>query len=312
MSNNICIATRESYGKSLVEIGRENSNLVVLDADLASATKTALFQNVFPDRHINCGIAEANMAGIAAGLASCGKIPVISTFAIFASGRCYEQVRNSIAYPHLNVKICATHGGITVGEDGATHQCIEDIALMRNIPGMVVLCPADDVETRAMLKTAIDYVGPIYMRLCRFPTPIIYNREEYKFQWGKAVILKEGSDISVFATGVLVSETLKAAELLENGGVSVEVINIHTIKPLDNETVLKSVSKTGKAITVEDHSIIGGLGTAISECLLEKMPIRLIRIGIEDCYGESGNPVELMRKYGLDAQGIYNRIYTCI
>lgn len=302
------IATRDSYGNALVELGKEHEDLVVLDADLAGATKTELFKKAFPDRFMDCGIAEANMTGIAAGLATCGKVPFISSFAMFAAGRAYEQVRNSIGYPHLNVKIGATHAGISVGEDGATHQCLEDLALMRGIPGMVVINPCDDVEARAAVKAAYAYVGPVYLRFGRLAIPVINDADTYRFEIGKGVVLKEGSDVTILATGLEVSEALEAAKLLDADGISAEVINIHTIKPLDTELVTSSAKKTGRVVTVEEHSVIGGLGGAVSEVLSEQAPTRLMRIGINDVFGESGPAAELIAKYGLDAESIYKKV----
>ena len=302
------IATRDSYGNALVELGKEHDNLVVLDADLAAATKTGIFQKVFPDRHIDCGIAEANMTGIAAGLSTTGKVPFISTFAMFAAGRAYEQVRNSIGYPHLNVKIGATHAGISVGEDGATHQCNEDIALMREIPGMVVINPCDDIEAKAAVKAAFEYVGPVYLRFGRLAAPIINDSPDYKFEIGKGNVLKTGKNITIIATGLLVSYTLEAAEMLAKDGIEAEVINIHTIKPLDKELVVASAKKTQKVVTVEEHSIIGGLGSAVAEVLCEEAPTKLKRIGIKDVFGESGPATELIHKYELDAEGIYRQV----
>ena len=288
------IATREAYGEALAELGESYPNLVVLDADLASATKTGVFQKKFPDRHIDCGIAEANMMGIAAGLSLTGKIPVASTFAMFAAGRAYEQVRNSIGYPHLNVKIGATHAGITVGEDGATHQCNEDIALMRTIPGMVVINPSDAVEAKACVKAALDWEGPVYMRFGRAGVPVINDREDYEFEIGKGILLREGSDVTIVATGIMVSASLEAAARLEAEGISAEVINIHTIKPLDADLIEASARKTGKVVTAEEHSIIGGLGGAVCEALAERMPVPVCRIGIEDAFGESGSASALL------------------
>ncbi len=302
------IATRDSYGNALVELGKEKENLVVLDADLAAATKTGVFKKAFPERHIDCGIAEANMTGIAAGMSTCGKVPFISTFAMFAAGRSFEQVRNSIGYPHLNVKIGATHAGISVGEDGASHQCNEDIALMRAIPGMVVINPSDDIEAKAAVKAAYEHDGPVYLRFGRLAVPVINDREDYKFELGKGVVLREGKDLTIVATGLCVAETLLAAEQLSADGVDAEVINIHTIKPLDEELVVASASKTGKVVTVEEHSIIGGLGAAVSETLSEKCPTKVVRIGVNDVFGESGPAKELLHKYGLDAEGIYKKI----
>ena len=302
------MATREAYGKALAEFGAKYPDLVVLDADLANATKTNSFQKVFPDRHIDCGIAECNMMGIAAGLATVGKIPFASTFAMFASGRAYEQVRNSIGYPHLNVKIGATHAGITVGEDGASHQCLEDMALMRAIPGMVVINPSDAVEARAAVQAAIEYVGPVYLRFGRAAVPIINDREDYKFEIEKGEILREGSDVTIVATGICVSSALEAADKLAADGISAEVINIHTIKPLDTELIVNSAKKTGKVVTAEEHTIIGGLGGAVCEALSEKAPTPVLRIGINDVFGESGTAAELVAKYGLDGEGIYAKV----
>ena len=302
------IATRDSYGNALVELGKEHENLIVLDADLAGATKTCIFQKEFPERHWDCGIAECNMTGIAAGLSTCGKVPFISSFAMFAAGRNYEQVRNSIGYPHLNVKIGATHAGISVGEDGATHQCLEDLALMREIPGMVVINPSDDVEARAAVHAAYDHVGPVYLRFGRLAVPVINDREDYKFEIGKGIVLKEGTDVTIFATGLEVSESLEAAKMLEKDGISAEVIYIHTIKPIDEELVVASATKTKKVVTVEEHSVIGGLGSAVAEVLCEKAPTKMMRIGVNDRFGESGPAVELIHKYELDAEGIYKKV----
>ncbi len=298
------IATRESYGNALVELGKENENLIVLDADLAAATKTGTFKKVFPERHIDCGIAEANMTGIAAGLSTCGYVPFVSTFAMFAAGRSFEQVRNAIGYPHLNVKIGATHAGISVGEDGATHQCNEDIALMRAIPGMVVINPCDDVEARAAVKAAYAYEGPVYLRFGRLAVPVINDEASYKFEMGKGVELRDGKDCTIIATGLCVSESLAAAEILSKEGIDAQIINIHTIKPLDEEIVINAAKKTGRIFTVEEHSIIGGLGAAVAEVLAEKCPVKMKRIGINDVFGESGPAKELIHKYGLDAEGI--------
>ena len=302
------IATRDSYGNALAELGKENENLVVLDADLAAATKTGTFLKVFPERHVNCGIAENNMTGIAAGLATCGKIPFISSFSMFLSGRCYEQIRNSIAYPGLNVKMGATHVGLSVGEDGATHQCLEDISLMRELPGMVVINPADDIEAKAAVRAAVEHVGPVYLRFGRYPVPVFNLNEDYKFEIGKGIVLREGKDVTILATGLEVYEALEAAKLLEADGIDAEVINIHTIKPLDEELVLKTAEKTGKVVTVEEHFTIGGLGTAVCELLSEKLPTPVLRIGIEDEFCKSGPAQELLHKYGLDAEGIYRRV----
>ena len=280
------IATRDSYGNTLVELGKEHDNLVVLDADLAGATKTGVFKKEFPERHIDCGIAEGNMAGIAAGLATCGKVPFMSSFAMFAAGRAFEQVRNSIGYPHLNVKIGATHAGISVGEDGATHQCNEDIALMRTIPGMVVINPCDDVEAKAAVRAAYEYEGPVYLRFGRLAVPVINDEATYKFEIGKGIVLKEGKDVTIIATGLCVNEALEAAKLLAADGIDAEVINIHTIKPLDEDLVVASAQKTGKVVTVEEHSVIGGLGSAVCDALSEKAPTKVMKIGVYDRFGE--------------------------
>ncbi len=306
------IATRESYGNALAELGAEHENLVVLDADLAGATKTGVFKKAFPERHIDCGIAEADMMGIAAGLATTGKVPFASTFAMFAAGRAFEQVRNSIGYPHLNVKIGATHAGISVGEDGATHQCNEDLALMRTIPGMVVICPSDDVEAKAAVRAAYEYVGPVYLRFGRLAVPVINDNPDYKFEIGKGVLLREGTDLTIVATGLCVAGALEAAEKLAAEGVSAEVINIHTIKPLDRELVIKSAKKTGKVVTTEEHSIIGGLGGAVCEALAEEAPTKVLRIGVKDVFGESGPAAALLKKYQLDGDGIYDQIKAWI
>lgn len=302
------IATRDSYGDALVELGREHDNLIVLDADLAAATKTAVFKKAYPERFIDCGIAEANMTGVAAGLSTCGKVPFISSFAMFAAGRAFEQVRNSIGYPHLNVKIGATHAGITVGEDGATHQCNEDIALMRTIPGMVVINPADDVEARAAVKAAYEYEGPVYLRFGRLALPIIHNESSYKFEIGKGEILRDGKDVTIVATGAMVSNSLEAAEKLAADGIEAKVINIHTIKPLDKELVVAAAKETGKVVTVEEHSVIGGLGSAVCDTLAQKAPTQVMKIGMNDTFGESGSAVELLKKYKLDAESIYEKI----
>lgn len=302
------VATRDSYGNALVELGKEHDDLIVLDADLAGATKTGMFKKAFPERHWDIGIAEANMTGIAAGVAACGKVPFISSFAMFAAGRAYEQVRNAIGYPHLNVKIGATHAGISVGEDGATHQCLEDIGLMREIPGMVVINPADDVEARAAVKAAYEHVGPVYMRFGRLAVPVINDREDYKFELGKGVVLREGKDLTIVATGLPVSNCLEAAEKLAADGIDAKVINIHTIKPLDEELIVEAAKATGKVVTVEEHSVIGGLGSAVCDVLSEKAPTQVLKIGINDTYGESGPALELIAKYGLDTESIYQKI----
>ena len=312
MSDVVKIATRDSYGNALVECAKENDKIVVLDADLAEATKTIIFQKAFPERHIDCGIAECNMVGIAAGLASTGKIPFASSFAMFAAGRAFEQIRNSVGYPHLNVKIGATHAGISVGEDGATHQCNEDIALMRTIPGMVVINPSDDVEARAAVKAAIEHDGPVYLRFGRLAVPVINDNADYKFELGKGVTLKEGTDVTIIATGLCVSETLEAAKMLEADGISAKVINIHTIKPLDEELVVAAAKATGKVATVEEHSVIGGLGSAVCDCLSEKAPTPVMKIGVNDVFGESGPALKLIEKYGLDAKSIYNKVKSFV
>lgn len=302
------IATRESYGNALVELGAEYPNLVVLDADLAAATKTGVFKKAYPDRHIDCGIAECNMMGVAAGLSTTGMIPFVSSFAMFAAGRAFEQVRNSIGYPHLNVKIGATHAGITVGEDGASHQCNEDIALMRTIPGMVVMCPADDVEAKAAVRAAVEHEGPVYLRFGRAACPVINDRPDYKFEIGKGTIVREGSDVTIVATGICVGNALEAAEKLAADGISAEVINICTIKPLDEELILASAKKTGKVVTAEEHSVIGGLGSAVCDALCKALPTPVCKIGMQDVFGESGSATALVEKYGLDGAGIYKTV----
>ncbi|XBX07537.1 transketolase family protein [Enterocloster clostridioformis] len=302
------IATRESYGRALAQLGKEEPRLVVLDADLAAATKTGVFKKAFPERHIDCGIADCNMMGIAAGLAAAGMVPFASTFAMFASGRAFEQVRNSIGYPHLNVKIGATHAGISVGEDGATHQCNEDIALMRTIPGMTVICPSDDVEAKAAVRAAFYLDGPIYLRFGRSAVPVLNDRPDYQFEIGKGIRMREGTDFTLIATGLCVSAALEAAKLLEKDGISAEVVNIHTIKPLDQELILSCATKTKKLVTIEEHSIIGGLGGAVCECVSECWPVPVKRIGIKDVFGESGPAADLLVKYGLDGNGIYQEV----
>ena len=302
------IATRESYGNALLELGAENPDVVVLDADLAAATKTGVFKKAYPERHIDCGIAECNMVGIAAGLATTGKIPFVSSFAMFAAGRAFEQVRNSVGYPHLNVKIGATHAGITVGEDGASHQCNEDIALMRTIPGMVVMCPADDVEAKSAVKAAAAYEGPVYMRFGRAACPVINDRPDYKFEIGKGTVVREGEDVTIAATGICVGSALEAAEMLSEEGISAEVINICTIKPLDEEIIVNSARKTGKVVTAEEHSVIGGLGSAVCDALCKSYPVPVMKIGMQDVFGESGSAAALVEKYKLDGKGIYGQI----
>ena len=302
------VATRESYGNALADLGKLHEDVVVLDADLAAATKTGVFKKAFPERHIDCGIAECNMMGIAAGIAATGKVPFASSFAMFAAGRAFEQVRNSIGYPRLNVKIGATHAGISVGEDGATHQCNEDIALMRTIPGMVIINPSDDVEARAAVVAAYAYQGPVYLRFGRLPVPVMNDFPGYQFEIGKGIILREGSDVTLIATGLEVSETLEAARMLETDGISAKVINIHTIKPIDKELICKSAVETGRIVTVEEHSVIGGLGSAVCDSISEDCPVPVRKIGMQDVYGESGPAGELLQKYGLDAKGIYRQV----
>ena len=302
------IATRDSYGETLAELGNEHKEIVVLDADLAAATKTCIFGKAHPERFIDCGIAEGNMMGVAAGLAAAGMVPFASSFAMFAAGRAYEQVRKSIGYPHLNVKIGASHAGISVGEDGATHQCNEDIALMRSIPGMAVICPADDIEARAAVRAAYEYEGPVYMRFGRLAVPVINDRPDYKFEFGKGIVLREGKDVTIIATGLPVCNCLEAAEKLAADGIDAKVINIHTIKPLDEELVAEAARETGKVVTVEEHSVIGGLGSAVCDVLAEKAPAKVLKIGINDVFGESGPALELIRKYGLDAESIYEKV----
>ncbi|MDD3361249.1 MAG: transketolase family protein [Hespellia sp.] len=302
------IATRESYGAALVELGKNHPDVVVLDADLAAATKTGMFKKAYPERFIDCGIAESNMIGVAAGLATTGKVPFASSFAMFAAGRAFEQVRNSVGYPHLNVKIGATHAGISVGEDGATHQCNEDIALMRTIPGMVVINPSDDVEAKAAVAAAYEHEGPVYMRFGRLAVPVINDNADYKFEIGKGVVLREGTDLAIIATGLPVSGALEAAEKLAAEGVSAKVINIHTIKPIDAELIVAAAKECGKVVTVEEHSVIGGLGSAVCDVLAEEAPTKVKKIGVYDTFGESGPAVELIHKYQLDAEGIYTQI----
>ena len=302
------VATRDSYGNALVELGKEHEDLLVLDADLAGATKTGTFKKEFPERHIDCGIAEQNMMGIAAGLASCGHTVFASSFAMFASGRAFEQVRNTIAHTGLNVKVAASHAGISVGEDGATHQCCEDISLMRTIPNMVVVNPCDDVEAKAAVKAACEYNGPMYLRFGRLAVPVINDEETYKFELGKGIVLKEGKDVTIFATGLEVYESLVAAELLAKDGIDAEVINIHTIKPIDEELICKSLSKTGKGVTVEEHSIIGGLYSAVSEVCAKSLPTKLFGIAVNDEFGHSGPAKDLIKEFGLDSESIYKKV----
>ena len=302
------IATRESYGNALKDLAEEFPQLVVLDADLAGATKTGIFKKAYPDRHIDCGIAESNMMGIAAGLSLTGKIPFASSFAMFAAGRAFEQVRNSIGYPHLNVKIGGTHAGITVGEDGASHQCNEDIALMRTIPGMVVMCPSDDIEAKAAVRAALEHVGPVYIRFGRAAVPVINDRPDYKFEIGKGQIVREGKDVTIVATGIMVDSALQAAEKLAADGIDAEVINICTIKPLDKDIIVNSAKKTGKVVTCEEHSVIGGLGSAVCDALAEEYPVKVKKIGMQDVFGESGSASDLLKKYELDGDGVYKQV----
>ena len=304
MADVIKKATRESYGEALRDLAEEYPQLVVLDADLAAATKTGIFKKAYPDRFFDCGIAEANMMGVAAGLAACGKIPFASTFAMFAAGRAFEIVRNSIGYPHLNVKIGATHAGISVGEDGATHQCNEDIALMRTIPGMTIINPCDDVEARAAVKAALDFNGPVYMRFGRLAVPVINDAATYKFELGKGVTMRDGSDLTIVATGLMVNEAMQAAEALAADGISARVVNIHTIKPLDRERICKCAKETGVIVTAEEHSIIGGLGSAVAEAVTECCPVPVVKIGVNDEFGHSGPAVDLLKEFGLSADNI--------
>ncbi len=308
MSDTVKIATRESYGNIITELAAENPDIIVLDADLAAATKTGIFKKAYPERFFDCGIAEANMMGVAAGLAACGKIPFASSFAMFAAGRAYEIVRNSIGYPGLNVKIGATHAGVSVGEDGATHQCCEDIALMRTIPGMTVINPADDIEAKAAVKAAIKLNGPVYMRFGRLATPVFNNNEDYKFEIGKGITLRDGGDITIIATGLMVWEALKASDELKKEGINAGVINIHTIKPLDKELICKAAEKTGMLVTVEEHSVIGGLGSAVAEAVTECRPVPVIKIGVNDEYGYSGPGAELLKKFGLCSENIVEKV----
>ena len=294
MSEVIKKATRESYGETLKELAEEYKNLVVLDADLAAATKTAIFKKAYPERFFDCGIAEANMMGVAAGLATCGKIPFASTFAMFAAGRAYEIVRNSIGYPHLNVKIGATHAGISVGEDGATHQCNEDIALMRTIPQMTIINPCDDVEARQAVRCAVEFNGPVYMRFGRLAVPVINDPKTYKFELGKGVVMRDGTDVTIVATGLMVNEAIEASKVLETEGISARVVNIHTIKPLDKELICQCAKETGVIVTAEEHSIIGGLGSAVAEAVTECCPVPVVKIGVNDVYGYSRPAVELL------------------
>lgn len=312
MADVIKKATRDSYGETLKELAEECKDLVVLDADLAAATKTGIFKKAYPERFFDCGIAEANMMGVAAGLATCGKIPFASTFAMFAAGRAYEIVRNSIGYPHLNVKIGATHAGISVGEDGATHQCNEDIALMRTIPGMTIINPCDDIEAKAAVRAAVNFNGPVYMRFGRLAVPVINNSENYKFEIGKGVVMKDGNDVTIVATGLMVNEALEAAKVLETEGISTRVVNIHTIKPLDKELICKCAKETGVIVTAEEHSVIGGLGSAVAEAVTECCPVPVVKVGVNDEYGYSGPAVELLKKFGLSAENIADKVREAV
>ncbi len=311
MADVIKTATREGYGKALVELGEKNPNVLVLDADLAAATKTGAFKKAFPDRFIDTGIAESNMMGVAAGLSTAGFTVFASSFAMFSAGRAFEQVRNTIGYPHLNVKIGATHAGISVGEDGASHQCCEDIALMRSIPGMVIINPADDIEARAAVFAAAEYEGPVYMRFGRLAVPRIFD-ENYKFEIGKAVTLREGTDVTIIATGLMVNEAIQAADALEAEGISVELINMHTIKPLDKEAVVKAAKKTGCIVTAEEHNVIGGLGDAVCDAVCGEYPVPVVKVGVEDTFGKSGPAVDLLHIFGLDAANIIAKVKVAI
>ncbi|MBD7911117.1 transketolase family protein [Clostridium cibarium] len=306
------VATREAYGKALAELANENENAVVLDADLSKSTKTANFKTVAPERFFNMGIAEANMMGVAAGLSTCGKIPFVSTFAMFAAGRAFEQIRNSICYPNLNVKICATHAGLTVGEDGASHQAIEDISLMRSIPNMIVINPADDVETEAAIKAIANVKGPCYVRLGRMAVATVNDEKKYKFEIGKGVTLSEGTDVTIIATGIMVEAALEAKDILAKEGIRAKVINIHTIKPIDKELIIRAAKETKAIVTAEEHSIIGGLGSAVSEVISEEFPVPVLKLGVNDVFGESGKPGELLKAYGLTSADIVVKVKKAI
>ncbi|MDB2082927.1 transketolase family protein [Clostridium paraputrificum] len=306
------IATREAYGKALAVLANTNENVVVLDADLSKSTKTADFKAVAPERFFNMGIAEGNMMGVAAGLSTCGKIPFVSTFAMFAAGRAFEQIRNSICYPKLNVKVCATHAGLTVGEDGASHQAIEDISLMRSVPNMVVINPADDIETEAAIKAVAEMEGPCYVRLGRMAVSRVNDETNYNFVIGKGITLAEGNDVAIIATGIMVEAALEAKEELAKEGINARVINIHTIKPIDEELIIKAAKETGVIVTAEEHSIIGGLGSAVAEVVSEKCPVPVLRVGVKDTFGESGKPNELLEKYGLTSNNIVNKVKEVI
>ena len=301
-------ATRESYGKALAELAKENKNVVVLDADLSKSTKTADFKAVAPERFFNMGIAEANMMGVVVGMSTCGKIPFVSTFAMFAAGRAFEQIRNSICYPKLNVKICATHAGLTVGEDGATHQAIEDISLMRSIPNMTVINPADDVETIAAIKAVAKMEGPCYVRLGRMAVERVNDPDKYKFEIGKGVKIADGKDVTIIATGIMVEAALEAKKILKDKNIDARVINIHTIKPIDKDIIVEAAKETGLIVTAEEHSIIGGLGSAVAEVVSEEYPVKVLRVGVKDTFGESGKPAELLKKYRLTAEDIANKV----
>lgn len=306
------IATREAYGKALAALANTNENVVVLDADLSKSTKTADFKAVAPERFFNMGIAEGNMMGVAAGLSTCGKVPFVSTFAMFAAGRAFEQIRNSICYPKLNVKVCATHAGLTVGEDGASHQAIEDISLMRSVPNMVVINPADDIETEAAIKAVAEMEGPCYVRLGRMAVSRVNDEENYNFVIGKGITLAEGNDVAIIATGIMVEAALEAKEELAKEGINARVINIHTIKPIDEELIIKAAKETGVIVTAEEHSIIGGLGSAVAEVVSENYPVPVLRVGVKDTFGESGKPNELLEKYGLTSKDIVNKVKEAI
>ena len=306
------IATREAYGKALAVLANTNENVVVLDADLSKSTKTADFKVVAPERFFNMGIAEGNMMGVAAGLSTCGKVPFVSTFAMFAAGRAFEQIRNSICYPKLNVKVCATHAGLTVGEDGASHQAIEDISLMRSVPNMVVINPADDIETEAAIKAVAEMEGPCYVRLGRMAVSRVNDETNYNFVIGKGITLAEGNDVAIIGTGIMVEAALEAKEELAKEGINARVINIHTIKPIDEELIIKAAKETGVIVTAEEHSIIGGLGSAVAEVVSEKCPVPVLRVGVKDTFGESGKPNELLEKYGLTSNNIVNKVKEVI
>ncbi|MGL5351932.1 MAG: transketolase family protein [Clostridium sp.] len=306
------VATREAYGKALAKLAKTNENIVVLDADLSKSTKTADFKDVCPERFFNMGIAEANMMGVAAGLSTCGKVPFVSTFAMFAAGRAFEQIRNSICYPKLNVKVCATHAGLTVGEDGASHQAIEDLSLMRSTPNMTVICPADDVETEAAIKAIAEYDGPCYVRLGRLPVNTINDAKTYEFKIGKGVTLKEGNDVTIIATGIMVDTALEAREILATEGINARVINIHTLKPLDTALIVNAAKETNAIVTVEEHSIIGGLGSAVAEALGEEYPVPVLKVGVKDVFGESGKPDDLLKAYGLTAEAVVEKVKKSI